>query len=84
MGDAVVFSVDVPPVPAIGDAADLPIGCVAEIVCEAPGFVTTMEGDAEEALFGYNVPVASAKLVSPSTDAKPDSKCGGRTVGSIR
>lgn len=84
MGDAVVFSVDVPPVPAIGDAADLPIGCVAEIGCEAPGFVTTMEGDAEEVLFGYNAPVASAKLVSPSTDAKPDSKCGGRTVGSIR
>jgi len=85
MGDAVVLSVDIPPVPAIGDGADLPIGCVADATgCEAPGFVTTMEGDAEEEFFEYNAPVASTKLVSPSTDAKPDSKCDGRTVGSIR
>lgn len=84
MGDAVLFSVDIPPVPAIGDGADLPIGCVAEARCEAPVFVTTMEGDADEGFFEYNAPVASAKLVSPSTDAKPHSKCGGRTVGSIR
>lgn len=66
MGDAVVFSVDVPPFHAIGGATDLPIGCVAEIECEAPRFVTTMEGDAEEGFFGYNAPVAFANMVLPN------------------